>query len=78
MVDMQIVRRATELASPPVSFEHLIPERLVLSQRELQPRPFLIKFTHRLPWPLMRSFGMGDSPEAARVLWQESFSRLYF
>jgi len=61
MVDVQIVRRAAELAAPPVSFEHLITKGLVLSQRELQPRPFLKKFTHDLPWAPHEFFPEGDT-----------------
>ena len=40
VVDVQIVRRTAELATPTVSFEHLIPKCLVLRRAELQSRLF--------------------------------------
>jgi hypothetical protein len=50
VVDMQIVSLATELAPPPVSFEHLIAKRRILGPRELQPLRFAMNFTHEFPW----------------------------
>jgi len=50
VVDMQIVSPATELAPPPVSFEHLIVKRLILGPRELQSLHFAMNFTHEFPW----------------------------
>jgi hypothetical protein len=67
MVEVQIVRRTTELAAPSVSFEHLIPKRLVLSQRELQPRHFLMKFIHDLPWAADELFRHGTLTRGCMV-----------
>jgi hypothetical protein len=36
MVDLQIVRGATELAPPPLPLEHLIAKRFILSHRKFQ------------------------------------------
>jgi hypothetical protein len=48
MVDVQIVRRATDLTAPSVPFEHFIAKRFVLGQRELQRRHLMMKFAHEL------------------------------
>ena len=48
MMDVQIVRRATELAAPTISLENLIPKRLVFSRGKFQPWHFLTKSTHDL------------------------------
>jgi hypothetical protein len=78
VVDMQIVWLATELAAPPVSFEPLIAKRLILNRWELQPRHFVINFTHELPWVPDQFSRQGTVSRAVEPYWRDSFSGLWF
>jgi len=63
---------------PPVSFEHLIPKRLVLSQGQIQPWHFLMKFANDPPSATDEVFRHGTHTQRCTALWQESFSGLHF
>jgi hypothetical protein len=73
MVDVQIVRRTTELAAPPISFEHSIPKRLVLSKGESQPRRFLTKLAQDLPRAPDAFYRLGEPIRGSAVLGKSYF-----